>query len=63
MKYFRALLYWIYPQQGAIEVLKRMVKNQEALIQTIRAQKQSIQVENDQLWRELEKLRWQLSNK
>jgi hypothetical protein len=52
LKYLRAIIYWIYPQQGAIAALKAKVKAQEALIQMLRASRQSTQNENDKLWRE-----------
>jgi len=51
MKYIKAFLYWIYPQQGAIDALKRQVKAQEALIQTLRCRVKSAEIENDKLWR------------
>jgi len=53
----RAILYWLYPQQGAIDALQKKVKAQEALIQTIRANRQSILNENAKLWAEIDKLR------
>lgn len=57
MKLLRACLYWIYPQQGAIAALKAKVKAQEALIQTLRASRQSERNENDKLLCEIQKLR------
>jgi len=47
LTYLRAIIYWIYPQQGAIDALKAKVKAQEALSQTLRASRQSEQNENE----------------
>lgn len=49
MRLLRACIYWIYPQQGAIDALKAKVKAQEELIQTLRASRQSERNENEKL--------------
>jgi len=48
-RYINAVLYWLFPQSGEIACLKAKLKLKEDLIQTIRANRQTILYENCKL--------------